>query len=179
MHAVIFSLLKFIYILLLKEMFVQVQSILVKDMGVPASLTLGLDTDDEKAPEVAEPQDKGVRFLNHCVDGSHSMATNTCLRLLGEWEVNFYFAQVILPWGFPGGASGKEPACQWRRCKRHGFGKNPWRRKWQPLKYSCLENPTDRETWQATVHGVAKSRTRLRQLSRQSLPTLSDAEPGV
>ena len=24
-------------------------------------------------------------------------------------------------WGFPGGASGKEPACQYRRCKRRGF----------------------------------------------------------
>ena len=37
---------------------------------------------------------------------------------------------------FPGGASGKEPACQSRRHKRRGFnswvGKIPWRRKWQP-----------------------------------------------
>ena len=30
------------------------------------------------------------------------------------------------------------------------------------LWYSCLENPMDRGAWQATVHGVAKSRTRLR-----------------
>ena len=34
--------------------------------------------------------------------------------------------------GFPGGASGKEPACQCRKCKRLGFdpwaGKIPWRR---------------------------------------------------
>ena len=28
-----------------------------------------------------------------------------------------------------------------------------------PLQYSCLENPMDREAWQATVHGVAKSGT--------------------
>ena len=28
-----------------------------------------------------------------------------------------------------------------------------------PLQYSCLENPMDRGTWQATVHGVAKSQT--------------------
>ena len=28
-----------------------------------------------------------------------------------------------------------------------------------PLQYSCLENPKDRGAWQATVHGVAKSRT--------------------
>ena len=30
-----------------------------------------------------------------------------------------------------------------------------------PLQYSCLENPMDREAWWAVVHGVAKSRTRL------------------
>ena len=38
--------------------------------------------------------------------------------------------------GFPGGTSGKEPACQCRRHKRHGFDprvrKIPWRREWQP-----------------------------------------------
>ena len=28
-----------------------------------------------------------------------------------------------------------------------------------PLQYSCLENPMDRGTWQATVHRVAKTRT--------------------
>ena len=28
-----------------------------------------------------------------------------------------------------------------------------------PLQDSCLEKPMDRGTWQATVHGVAKSRT--------------------
>ena len=34
-----------------------------------------------------------------------------------------------------------------------------------PLQYSCLENPTDRKAWQATVHGVTKSQTRLKRLS--------------
>ena len=29
------------------------------------------------------------------------------------------------------------------------------------LQFSCLENPTDRGAWWATVHGVAKSQTRL------------------
>ena len=28
-----------------------------------------------------------------------------------------------------------------------------------PLQYSCLGNPVDRGTWQATVHGVVKSQT--------------------
>ena len=39
--------------------------------------------------------------------------------------------------GFPGGARGKEPACQCRENKRHGFdpwvGKIPWKRAWQPI----------------------------------------------
>ena len=38
--------------------------------------------------------------------------------------------------GLPGGTGGKEPACQCKRHKRHGFdpwvGKIPWRRAWQP-----------------------------------------------
>ena len=42
----------------------------------------------------------------------------------------------VLLSGFPGDASGKEPACQCRRHKRHGFdpwvGKVPWRKAGQP-----------------------------------------------
>ena len=34
-----------------------------------------------------------------------------------------------------------------------------------PLQYSCLENTMERGAWQATVHGVAKSRTRLKRLN--------------
>ena len=47
--------------------------------------------------------------------------------------------------GFPGGASGKEPACQCRIPKRCRFdpwvGKIPWTRHSNPIQYSCLENP--------------------------------------
>ena len=34
-----------------------------------------------------------------------------------------------------------------------------WRGNGNPLQYSYLENPIDRENWWATVHGVAKSQT--------------------
>jgi len=27
-----------------------------------------------------------------------------------------------------------------------------------PLQYSCLENPMDREAWQATIHGISRVR---------------------
>ena len=42
-----------------------------------------------------------------------------------------------------------------------GSERSPGEGNGNPLQYSCLENPTDRGHWQATVHGVAKSRTRL------------------
>ena len=42
-----------------------------------------------------------------------------------------------------------------------GPGRSPRGGKGNPLQYSCLENPMDREVWQATVHGVAKSQTQL------------------
>ena len=34
-----------------------------------------------------------------------------------------------------------------------------------PLQYSCLENPMDGGAWSAAVHGIARSRTRLRDFS--------------
>ena len=43
-----------------------------------------------------------------------------------------------------------------------------WRRKWQPLQCSCLENPRDGGAWWAAVSGVAQSRTRLKWLSSSS-----------
>ena len=42
-----------------------------------------------------------------------------------------------------------------------GLGRSPGEGPGNPLQYSCLENPMDREAWWATVHGIAKSRTRL------------------
>ena len=34
-----------------------------------------------------------------------------------------------------------------------------------PVQYSCLENSKERGAWQALVHGVTKSQTRLKQVS--------------
>ena len=43
-----------------------------------------------------------------------------------------------------------------------GSGKSPGGWHGYPLQYSCLENPMDREAWQARVHRVTKSQTQLR-----------------
>ena len=42
-----------------------------------------------------------------------------------------------------------------------GLGRSPRAGNGNPLQYSCLENPMDGGAWWATVHGVAKSQTRL------------------
>ena len=62
--------------------------------------------------------------------------------------------------GFPDGSDGKESICNVgdlglipRLEKSPGGGHG------NPLQYSCLENPMDREAWWATVHGVTESGT--------------------
>jgi hypothetical protein len=69
----------------------------------------------------------------------------------------------------PSGVSG-ESACQWEVDVRDvglipGLGRSLGGGHGNPLQYSCLENPINREAWWAVVHRVARSRTRLEQLS--------------
>ena len=65
-----------------------------------------------------------------------------------------------------GGSVGKESACNARDGGSiPGSGRSPRGEHDNPLQYSCLENPMARGLWQATVHRVAKSRTRLKRLT--------------
>ena len=67
--------------------------------------------------------------------------------------------------GFPNGSESKETACSAGDIRDRGSipgaGRSPGGGHSNPLQYSCLKNPMDKGAWQATVHGVAKSRTRL------------------
>ena len=69
---------------------------------------------------------------------------------------------IFLILGFPGGSEGSASACDTEGPGSiPGLGRPPGEGNGNPLQYSCLENPMDRGAWWATVHGVAKSRTRL------------------
>ena len=46
-----------------------------------------------------------------------------------------------------------------------GSGRSPGDGHSNPLQYSCLENSMDGRAWWATVHGIAKSQTRLRDFT--------------
>ena len=66
-------------------------------------------------------------------------------------------------WGFPQWLSSKESVCNARDSRDLGLisgsGRSPGGRQGNPLQYSWLENPMDREAWKATVHRVAESDT--------------------
>ena len=79
--------------------------------------------------------------------------------------------------GFPWWLSGKEFTCQCRDvCSSPGSGRFPGEGNGNPLQYSCLENPMDGGAWWATVHGVAKSRTRLSDFTSLELVNLAFKE---
>ena len=64
--------------------------------------------------------------------------------------------------GFPGGSEGKASACSVQDPGSiPGLGRSPREGNGNSLQYSCLENSMDGGAWQATVCGVAQSRTRL------------------
>ena len=64
--------------------------------------------------------------------------------------------------GLPRWLSDKDSTCQGGDVGLiPGSGRSRGEGNGNPLQHSCLENPIDRGTWQATVHGVAKSQTRL------------------
>ena len=61
-----------------------------------------------------------------------------------------------------------------------GLGRSSGEGNGNPLWYSCLENSMDRGAWQATVHGVAKSWTRLSNFTHSLkliLPSFCFFEP--
>ena len=71
------------------------------------------------------------------------------------------FFSVRLTWGFPGDEMVKNLPANAGDARDvgsiHGLGRYPGEGDDNPFWYSCLENPTDRGNWQATVYRVAKS----------------------
>ena len=74
---------------------------------------------------------------------------------------------------FPGGSGGKGSAYNAADSGLiPGLGRSPGKGNGNPLQCSCLENPTNRGAWRATVHRVAKSWTPLKQLSMHACKVL-------
>ena len=103
----------------------------------------------------------GCHFLLQCMEvKSEKDITQSCPTLSDPMDGSLpgspvhgifrqeYWSEVPLPsridMGFPCGASGKEPACQCRRCKRRVLGRSPGGGNGNPPQCFCLGNPMDR-----------------------------------
>ena len=74
--------------------------------------------------------------------------------------------------GFPDGSVGKEFDCNAGNAGLiPGSGRSPGEGNGNPLQYSCLENPIDREAWWTTVHEVGRV--------RHNLGTKPQPPPGI
>ena len=91
------------------------------------------------------------------------------LFLIKEMFSFFHYLLYIECWvieerveSLPCSSNAKESACNaGDPGSVPGSGRSSEEGNGSPLQYSCLENPMDRGAWQAAVHGVAKSQTRL------------------
>ena len=85
-----------------------------------------------------------------------SQERNPAMRVMGQ-EMRPYTL------GFPGGSVVKSPPASAGDTGDvgliPGLGRSPGEGNGYPFQYSCLENPTDRGAWWASVHGAAKSQT--------------------
>ena len=81
-------------------------------------------------------------------------------------------SQIELPWWL----GGKEFACNTGAAGDMGLipgsGRSPGGGHGNPLYYSCLANSMDRGAWWATVHGVTRSQTQLKQLDMHTCMSL-------
>ena len=80
--------------------------------------------------------------------------------------MDFFKTQLYASWGFPGGLVIKNMSANAGDAGLiPGSGRSPGGGNGNPLQYSCWDNTMNRGAWRATVHAVAKSQTRLKQLS--------------
>ena len=66
---------------------------------------------------------------------------------------------------YPSGSTVKNPPAIKEPVSIPGLGRFPGGGHGNPLQYSCLESPMDREAWWATVHRVTKSWIWLKRMS--------------
>ena len=108
-------------------------------------------------------------YLSVCLSVCLSIYLSVCLSIyLSLYHLSLYHLSVYTLsdlWGFPGRAVVKNPPANAGDARDAGLvcvsRSSPGEGTGNPLQQSCLGNPVDRGAWCPTVHGVAKSRTRL------------------
>ena len=95
-----------------------------------------------------------TQFMAEILDWDYEVSVSVCL-----------FVYVYM--GLPQWLSGKESTCHaGDGGSIPGSGRSPGGGYGNPLQYSCLGNPMDREAWWATVHGLIQIQTWLSMQAR-------------
>ena len=107
----------------------------------------------------------GFKLLNSFLSLSNWVST--------RWHSHlFFFVSTVPPVGFQVALVVKNPAANAGDVRDAGSipgsGRSPGGGHGHPPQYSCLENSMDRGAWRATVHGVTRSQTWLKWLSRHA-----------
>ena len=97
------------------------------------------------------------------LDNLASMIISRSIHVATNGIISSFFSVIYLFLiSFPGGSDSEESAFNTVEPGLiSGSGRSPGEGNGNPLQYSCLENSIGRGIWWATVHGVAKSWTRL------------------
>ena len=82
-------------------------------------------------------------------------AAKSLQRKFEEKDRIFFFFFFFMSKGLPSWLNGKESTSGDESSIR-GLGRSHREESGHPLQYTCLGNPMDRRTWQATVHGDTK-----------------------
>ena len=128
----------------------------------------GLGWDDRAVSALFSAVSSPSRLAQACLQGKQESERERerekkCARAsearAWNWEQSLFLPYV----GLPRWLRGKESTCGAGDASLiHESGRSSGGGNGQSLQYSCLGNPTDRGAWRATVCGVAKSQTRLR-----------------
>ena len=109
-------------------------------------------------------------FYSSCNSGCYRTRGRTCggpqeLCITKCMCIQWFAMKLDKLWGFPGGTVINNLPANARDARDSGsipgLGRSPGGRNGNPLQNSYLENFMERGSWQATVHGVAKSQTQL------------------
>ena len=101
-------------------------------------------------------------FLSITSEDLMYLSLETSTQLGTHFQSSHFSSLLLTLMGFLGSSDSKESACNAGDPGLIlGSGRSPGEGSGYPHQYSCLGNPMDRGAWQATVHRVPKSRTRL------------------
>ena len=102
-----------------------------------------------------------LQWLHHFIELAKKLASpmHSCQQCVGSYVSLSLptFATVHFYCNHPHGCTVVSCGFNFHLANGEGNG--------NPLQYSCLDNPMDREAWWATVHGVAKNQTRLKDFT--------------